>query len=62
MITAEELKAAGFCFTGQFKWFRQQGLDLKAHLAVGTIASVMLATGDGLGIRAVEMVRAKRNG
>lgn len=62
IITASELKAAGFCYSGQFKWFRQQGLDLQAHLRSGTLASVLLATGDGLAVRAVGLIEARRHG
>lgn len=62
IITAAELDAAGFCYSGQFKWFRQHGLDMKKHLAEGTLSSVLLATGDGLAIRAISTVRTRRDG
>ena len=62
IVTAEELKKVGFCYSGQLTWFRQHDLDARAHFDKGTLASVLTATGDGFGIKAVELVRALRNG
>ena len=60
IITARELQAKGFCASGQWRWFEAHGLDFKAFLKDGIAASALLATGDALGIRAVELVGAGR--
>lgn len=62
IVSAAELKKVGFCYSGQWDWFKRQGLDMKQHLECGTPASVLLATGDGFGARAVALVKALRNG
>lgn len=62
IVKAEELDKVGFCYTGQLAWFRRHGMDMKEHLEKGTPASLLLATGDGLAVRGVEMVKALRNG
>lgn len=61
-ISVNDLLECGFCATGQLRWFRTHGLDFKEHLARGTAASAFLATGDGLGERAVELVMERRRG
>lgn len=60
VITARELQANGFCAHGVKLWFAQYGLDFKDYVKNGIPASVLLATGDALGERAVESVRAYR--
>lgn len=62
IISAEQLRAVGFCFSGQMKWFRSQGLDARAHFARGTPQSVLAATGDGFALRAIELLKGRRDG
>lgn len=60
-ITMSELRACGMCSRGTKTWFEAHGLDFKAFLRDGIAAEELLATGDGLGIRAVVLVRSKRS-
>lgn len=62
VLTVNDLIDCGFCATGQLRWFRSYGLDFKEHLARGTRASVVLATGDAMAIRAVELLRERHRG
>lgn len=62
IISAEQLRSVGFCFSGQLKWFRAQGLDAKAHFSRGTPESVLAATGDGFALRAIELLKGRRDG
>ncbi len=60
IITMDELEANGFCARGTYRWFRIYELDFKDFLVNGIAASRLVATGDAMGLRAVELVRANR--
>ena len=61
IITARDLQSKGFCIVpGVRDFFRTYGLDFKDFLKNGISASVLLSTGDGMAVTAVERVRASR--
>lgn len=59
-ITARELVSCGMCARGQKRWFEMHGLDFAAHLLNGTPIEVLINTGDGLALKAIEKVREHR--
>lgn len=59
-IRSRELVQCGMCTKGQKQWFEERGLDFRDFLKNGIAADTLLATGDGLATKAVEMVRARR--
>lgn len=54
-VTIAHVRAAGLCVHGTRTWFARQGLDFRDFLARGLPASVLLATGDAMAARAVEV-------
>lgn len=62
LIDPHELKAVGFCFKGQRTWLMQRNMDVRDHFDNGTLASVLIESGDGFAQRAVELVKGRRNG
>jgi len=56
-VTIAHVRAAGLCVHGTRTWFARHGLDFRAFLARGLPASVLLATGDAMAARAVEVAR-----
>lgn len=59
-IRSRELVQCGMCTEGQKRWFREHDLDFRSFLKNGIAADILLTTGDGLAVKAVEMVRARR--
>lgn len=59
LITSRDLVEVGMCFSGQREWFHHQGFDIRAFVKDGMMASRFAETGDGLGLKAVELVRRK---
>ena len=59
-ITARDLYSCGFCTQGQKTWFEQHGLDFKDFLRNGITGDRLLATEDGMAVKAVEMLRTRR--
>ena len=59
-ITPRDLIGCGFCARGQKDWFQNNKLDFKNFLANGITANQLLATGDGLAVKAVEMLKVRR--
>ncbi|TXH12496.1 MAG: hypothetical protein E6R03_12810 [Hyphomicrobiaceae bacterium] len=59
-MTARDLIGCGFCARGQKSWFDLNGIDFRSFLENGVSAERLLATGDGLAIKAVEMLRQRR--
>jgi hypothetical protein len=57
LVTIAHVRAAGLCVHGTRTWFARQGLDFRAFLAHGLPASVLLATGDAMALRVVEVAR-----
>lgn len=55
LVTIAHVRAAGLCVHGTRAWFARQGLDFRAFLARGLPASVLLATGDAMAARVVEV-------
>lgn len=55
LVTIAHVRAAGLCVHGTRTWFARQGLDFRAFLARGLPASVLLATGDAMAQRVVEV-------
>lgn len=62
IVTALDAKSVGFCFKGQRRFFHEYGLDFETHMKSGTLASVILSTGDGNAITAIERLKGKQNG
>lgn len=60
VITARDLRSKGFCAKGQKAWFESRGMDFKEFLKNGILASELLATGDAMAERAVELLEADR--
>lgn len=56
-VTIAHVRAAGLCVHGTRTWFARQGLDFRDFLARGLPASVLLATGDAMAQRVVEVAR-----
>lgn len=59
LVTIAHVRAAGLCVHGTRTWFARQGLDFRDFLARGLPASVLLATGDAMAARAVEVAQAR---
>ena len=57
LVTIAHVRAAGLCVHGTRTWFARQGLDFRAFLAQGLPASSLLATGDAMALRVVEVAR-----
>ncbi|MEW5790063.1 MAG: hypothetical protein ACOY4L_12200 [Pseudomonadota bacterium] len=56
-VTIDHVRAAGLCVHGTRTWFARHGLDFRAFLARGLPASILLATGDAMAARVVEVAR-----
>ena len=59
-VTIAHVRAAGLCVHGTRTWFARQGLDFRAFLERGLSASALLATGDAMAARVVEVARQGR--
>ena len=57
IVTIDHVRAAGLCVHGARTWFARHGLDFRAFLANGLPASVLLATGDAMAARVVDVAR-----
>lgn len=57
LVTIAHVRAANLCVHGTRTWFARQGLDFRAFLARGLPASSLLATGDAMALRVVEVAR-----
>lgn len=57
LVTIAHVRAANLCVHGTRTWFARQGLDFRAFLARGLPASILLATGDAMAARVVEVAR-----
>lgn len=58
LVTIAHVRAANLCVHGTRTWFARQGLDFRAFLARGLPASILLATGDAMAARVVEVAQA----
>ena len=60
IVTADDVVKAGHCVVpGLRDWCKQYDLDLRTFVKAGYPASVLLATGDALAIRVVELKRLR---
>jgi hypothetical protein len=57
LVTIAHVRAAGLCVHGTRTWFARHGLDFRAFLREGVQANVLLATGDAMALRVVEVAR-----
>jgi hypothetical protein len=57
VVTINHVRAAGLCVHGTRTWFARHGLDFRDFLANGMPASALLATGDAMVQRVVEIAR-----
>lgn len=57
LVTIAHVRAANLCVHGTRTWFARHGLDFRAFLARGLPASSLLATGDAMALRVVEVAR-----
>lgn len=57
IVTIAHVRAAGYCVNGTRAWFRRHGLDFRKFLREGCDADVLLATGDAMAQRVVEIAR-----
>ena len=60
IVTITHVRAAGLCVHGARTWFARHGLDFRAFLTQGLPASILLATGDAMAARVVEVARQGR--
>lgn len=60
IITARDMQSKGFCLGGTRRWFHEYGLDFNDFLKNGIPVDDLLATGDGMAERLVELVRADK--
>lgn len=60
IITMRDVRAAKMCSRGARAWFVRHGLDWAAFLREGIQDDVLLATGDAMAIRVVEVARGER--
>ena len=58
LVTIAHVRAAGLCVHGTRTWFARQGLDFRAFLREGIDAQTLLATGDAMAARVVEVAQA----
>lgn len=57
LVTIAHVRAAGLCVHGTRTWFARHGLDFRTFLSQGLPASSLLATGDAMAARVVEVAR-----
>lgn len=62
VITLKDVRASNLCSAGARHWFKKYNLDWMDFLKNGVPASKMLATGDALGRRLVDVTRKNKNG
>lgn len=53
-ITITDIARAGYCARGAKGWFATQGLDFRAFLKDGILATDFAATGDAMALRVIE--------
>ncbi len=58
LVTIAHVRAAGMCVHGARAFFARHGLDFRAFLRDGIPAQVLLATGDAMARRVVEVAQA----
>lgn len=58
-VTMTDVRLAGHCAKGARSWFKDHGLDFRAFLRDGIEADELIAKGDALAQRVVDL-KAKR--
>lgn len=59
IVTIDHARAAGMCVQGMRAWFARHGLDFRAFLREGIDAKTLLATGDAMAKRVVELAQSR---
>ena len=62
VITMTDIRKSGHCARGAKQWFDANGIDFRAHLANGTPAPELIATGDGMVLRMIRLTLRRRHG
>ena len=60
IVSVQDLRASRLCFQGARPWFRRHGLDWQRFLKEGIPEEELLATGDAMAIRLVEVSNVRR--
>lgn len=58
-IRMRDIRAAKMCSRGARTWFARHGLDWSEFITNGIDADLVLATGDAMAIRVVEVARGR---
>jgi len=61
-VTITDIRKAGYCVSGAKEWFERHNLDFRDHVKNGTDAEILLATGDALAVRVIELKKAREDG
>lgn len=61
-VNMNDVRSAQLCSVGAREWFKMKGLDWSAFLKEGIEEDLLLETGDGLALKAVEAARERNNG
>ncbi len=59
VVTMEHVRKAKMCSRGTRRFFERYKLDWNTFLQSGVSSSVILATGDAMGARVVEVARGR---
>lgn len=59
IIRMRDIRAAKMCSRGARAWFARHGLDWSEFITNGIDAELVLATGDAMAIRVVEVARGR---
>lgn len=62
IVTINDVRAAGHCVRGARAWFEQHGFDFQDFVRNGIDAERLVASGDALAARVVEMKRERERG
>lgn len=62
LITINDIRQAHYCTGGARAWFKLHDLDWPAFIADGLPASTLLATGDGMAERVVQVKKERSGG
>lgn len=60
IVTMKHVRAAGYCSRQPREWFKQQGLSWSDFVANGIDSEVLLATGDGLAKKVVDIAESEQ--
>lgn len=60
IITMADVRAARMCSRGTREFLARHGVDWKTFLSQGVSADVLIATGDAMALRVVEVARGRK--